>query len=158
MIDIIYAKLSDPHFIVALLIAVAAAATVLTVAMPLLETDTLGRRMREVSTERDRIREREREKLSKANSKANLRPEPKAYMKRVVERFSLAKWLGTEKAKDQLAMAGYRGPQAEVAFLFFRLGTPITLFGAALGYGFPIIKWDQPANGRFGAALQAACG
>jgi tight adherence protein C len=157
MFDLIYAKLADPHFLVALLIAIAAGAAVITVAMPLLETDTLARRMREVSTERDRIREREREKLAKQSNKPNLRPaEAKAFMRGIVERFSLAKWLGTEKAKEQLAMAGYRGPQAETAFLFFRMVTPITLFIVTIVYVFFIIKWEQPPIVRFGVALLAA--
>ena len=48
----IYGKLSDQHFMAGLLAAVAAVATILTIVMPLLETDTLGRRMRQVSSER----------------------------------------------------------------------------------------------------------
>ncbi|MBV9243732.1 MAG: type II secretion system F family protein [Methylobacteriaceae bacterium] len=156
MLDIIYEKLTDPQFTIGLLVAVAAAATVLTVAMPFLETDTLGRRMRAVSTERDRIRTRERERLAKANSKVSLRQEPKAFMKRIVESFNLSKWLGTEKAKLQLAMAGYRGAQAEVTFLFFRLVTPIALFCIALFYIFIVLRWDQPTIIRLGAAVAAA--
>ena len=40
MIDLIYKSLSDMHFIVGVLFAIAAFATVVTVAMPLLETVT----------------------------------------------------------------------------------------------------------------------
>ena len=72
-----------------------------------------------MATEREKIRAREREKLN-AGSKS-LRYEPKAYMKRVVDRFNLKSWLGTDKAKEQMLMAGYRGAQAEIGFLFFRL-------------------------------------
>ena len=126
MFDLIFAKLTDQHFLVGLLVAVAAAATVITVSMPLLETDTLGRRMKSMATERERIRARERERLSRGG-KGSLRPEAKAFMSRIVDRFSASQWLGTEKAKLQLAMAGYRGPQAEIAFLFFRLVTPVGL-------------------------------
>jgi tight adherence protein C len=43
-------------------------------------------------------------------------------MKQIVDSFSLTKWLGTEKAKQQLAMAGYRGPQAEIAIFAAYLG------------------------------------
>jgi tight adherence protein C len=156
MFEMIYAKVSDPAFFTSVLVAVAVAATVLTLAMPLMETDTLGRRMRAVSTERDRIRLRERERLAKANSKVNLRPEPKAFMKQIVESFSLAKWLGTEQAKAQLAKAGYRGPQAEVGFLFFRLVTPIVAFSATLFYIFVVLHWDKPMIVRLGAGVAAA--
>jgi tight adherence protein C len=124
MLDLIYTKLTDPQVLLGLLVAVATIATILTVAMPLIETDTLAQRMKAVATERDRIRTRERERLLAEKGKLSLRQEPKAYMKQIVERFSLSKWLGTDQAKAQMAMAGFRGPQAEVAFLFFRLVTP----------------------------------
>src|SRR3954469_25199186 len=124
MIALLYSKLSDPQFMAMILVGIAAAATVFTVAMPLVEGDGLGRRMKAVALERDKIRARERERLSKTQ-KVSLRQAPKAYMKQIVERFKLDDWLGTETAKNQLAMAGYRGQQAEVAFLFFRLVMPI---------------------------------
>ena len=59
-------------------------------------------------------------------------------MKQIVERFSLSKWLGTDQAKLQMAMAGFRGPQAEVAFLFFRLVTPLSGLAISAFYIFAI--------------------
>ena len=85
MFDLIYAKLSDPQFIISVLVAIAAAATVLTVGMPMLETDSLSRRMKSVASERDRIRERERAAMK---GKGSLREAPKAYMKSVVDQFN----------------------------------------------------------------------
>ena len=122
--DLIFQKLTDPNFVVGVLAAIAAGATVVTIVTPFFETDTLGRRMKQVSSERERIRAREREKLSKSG-KGNLRPEAKAFMSRIVDGFNVSKWLGTENAKTQLAMAGYRGQGAEVTFLFFRLIMPL---------------------------------
>ena len=156
MFGLIYDSLSNPHFLISGLVAIAAAAAVLTVAMPLFETDTLGRRMKAVSTERDRIRSRERERLAKTNARANLRPEAKPYMKRIVESFNRGNWLGTERAKQQLVMAGYRGPQAEVAFLFFRLVTPIVLFIVAIVYLFFVQDFGKPALIRLGISVGAA--
>ena len=134
MIELVAQKLIDPQFMFSVAMAIAAAATVLTVVMPLLESDTLGTRMKSVSVERDRIRARERERMAKGQNKASLRPAPKAFMKDIVERFSLDKWLGTEKAKLQLAMAGFRGAGAETTFLVSRLVTPIALFMLVSGY------------------------
>jgi tight adherence protein C len=120
---------SDPQTIGTILAALAAAATVYTLAMPMLEGSGLQARMKAVGAERERIRARERERLA-ARQSVSLRQAPKAYMKQVVDRFKLSDWLGTESAKRQLVMAGFRGPQAEVTFLFFRLVGPIggTLF------------------------------
>lgn len=126
----------DRQVILGALVAIATAATILTLAMPLLQTDTLARRMKAAATERERIRNREREKLYEASKKVSLRREPKAYMKDIVDRFNLSKWLGTDEAKSQMMMAGFRGPQADVAFLFFRLVTPIALGLFSLFYFF----------------------
>jgi tight adherence protein C len=147
---------SDPQFLFRILVAIATAAAVFTVAMPLLERDTLGTRMRSVSVERDRIRQREREKLHSKQSKPNLRHEPKLFMKQIVERFSLSSWLGTEQAKLQLAQAGYRGHQAEIAFLFFRFVVPIGLFIFTLFYLFVLEPFDWSPIMRLGGALAAA--
>ena len=62
MLDLVLAKLGDPHFMALLLVALGCAATVLAVVVPLLQTDNLSRRIKAVSTERERIRQRERER------------------------------------------------------------------------------------------------
>src|SRR5918997_6645803 len=124
IVDLLYANLTDAPFMARILAAVAAAATVITLAMPRLEKGDLNRRMKAVALERERIRARERERLGK-DSVVSLRRQPKVYMKQVVEQFQLGKWLGTDDAKLRLTMAGDRGPQAEVAFLFFRLVMPV---------------------------------
>jgi tight adherence protein C len=77
-------------------------------------------------------------------------------MKDIVDKYSLSKWLGTEEAKAQLAMAGYRGPQAEVAFLFFRLVTPIAFFVLGAIYMFAIYASDMTTMGRLAVVLGAA--
>ena len=157
MFELIYDKLSDPHTVVAMLVAIAAAATAVTVAMPFFATDTLGKRMKAVAVEREKLRARERERLARRDQ-PSLRTEPKAYMKRVVDDFSLKKWLGTDSAKLQLMMAGFRGPQSEITFLFFRLVVPIGLFFVALIYLFVIVHLDYPALTKLGAAIGAAYG
>jgi tight adherence protein C len=137
VVELLYEKLSNTQFMASLMAAIAAAATVLTLAMPMLAGSNLGRRMKAVGVERERIRARERERLMRTE-KVSLRQEPKAYMKNIVERFKLGEWLGTDTAKRKLSTAGYRGPQAEVAFLFFRLVAPIGFFFLALFYLFVV--------------------
>src|SRR6202163_4669397 len=87
----------------ALLAAVAAVATVLTLAMPVLAPDVLNKRMKSVALEREKIRQRERERLARGEKeKISLRQSPKQYMQQVVERFNLAKWLAQEQARSKL--------------------------------------------------------
>lgn len=156
MISQIVDKLTDPQFMLALLAAVAAAATVLTVAIPLTEGNTLQKRMKNVATEREKIRARERDRLNRQNEKVSLRQEPKAYMRRIVEQFKLGDWLGTENARKQLTMAGYRGPQAEIAFLFFRLAVPVGFFLFTLFYLFVINGFGQSLLMKIAIAIGGA--
>jgi len=85
MLDQIIAKFSDAHFLAMLFAAIGSAATVLTAAMPWLQPDTLSRRIKAVSTERERIRARERERLVASQSKGTLRVKPTGLVKRLVE-------------------------------------------------------------------------
>jgi tight adherence protein C len=148
-------KLGDPQVLAALLAALAAGATVLTVALPLLEGDPLGKRMKAVAVERERIRARERERLLKGQQKVSLRQEPKVYMKNIVERFKLGDWLGTDTAKQKLVMAGFRGSQAEITFLFFRLVVPIGFLLVAAFYLFVVDDLGQAFMIRVGAVVLA---
>lgn len=141
MIDQLAAKVTDPRFLGMVMTGVAAAATAFALLQPVFEPDRLGKRMKMVGEERDEIRRRERERMA---PKAALRVAPKAYMKRVVEKFSLERWLGTETAKKQLMMAGYRSSGAETGFLFFRLVTPILLALVAIFYVFVLGVLNQP--------------
>ncbi|MCW2272505.1 type II secretion system F family protein [Rhodoblastus acidophilus] len=141
MLSLLFTKLSDPRFIVALVIGVITVASLIVIAMPFLQGDSLEERMKSVAVERERIRAREREKLAaRANNKQGLRHSSKTYMKDVVERFSLSKWLGADEAKGKLARAGFRGPQAEIGFLFFRLVAPIGLSVFGSLYAFLVLN------------------
>jgi tight adherence protein C len=156
MFDFIIAKMHDTKFLTMMLASVAAIATVITLAMPLLSPDTLGKRMKSVALEREKIRQRERERLAREKDKVVLRQSPKQYMQKWVERLNLTKWLAQEEAREKLVQAGYRGQAPYVAFLFFRMVTPIVLFLFALLYVFVVIDLDQPATIKFGLCLAAA--
>jgi len=65
MLDLLIAKMHDAKFMAMMLASVAAVATVLTLAMPLLSPDTLSKRMKSVALEREKIRQRERERLAR---------------------------------------------------------------------------------------------
>jgi tight adherence protein C len=145
----------EPQFLTVLLAAIAAGATVLTLAMPLLAKDMLSTRMKAVAFEREKIRLRERERLAQA-SKATLRQSPKAYMKTVVENFNLTKWVGQEGARIKLVQAGYRGQAPYVTYLFFRMVMPVAMLLASLFYMYVVIDLDQPTMVKIGIAIAAA--
>jgi tight adherence protein C len=156
MIDDIAAKLFDPRFMGTLLTAIAAAATAFAVAQPFFETDKLEKRMKLVGDEREQIRRRERAKGAQVSMRGTLRVEPKAYMKSIVERYQLQRWLATDTAKRKLMQAGYRGQGAETAFLFFRLVVPVATVIGALFYLFVLEAIDASYLVRFGLVIGAA--
>jgi tight adherence protein C len=138
-----------------LLAAIAVSATAYTLIMPLLAGDNLGKRMKAVASERERIRQRERDRLAKAE-KVSLRQTPKQLVSRVVEDFNLTKWLAQESARDKLVMAGYRGQAPYVTFLFARMIAPIVLFIATVLYMFLISHWQASAMMKLGVCIGGA--
>jgi tight adherence protein C len=133
--------------------AVAAGATVLTLAMPLLTTDTLDKRMKAVALEREQIRQRERERMAQLNSKVSLRQSPKQYMKTVVDNFNLGKWVGQEQARSMLMQAGFRGQAPYITYLFFRMAMPIIMFFGSLFYIFVVLDLDYPPMLKFAMCI-----
>ena len=147
--------LQNPRLMAMLFAAVAATATVITLAMPLLANDQLNKRVKSVALEREKIRQRERERLAQGD-KISLRSSPRQYMQTVVTQFNLNKWLGQEEARDMLVQAGYRGQAPYVTFLFFRLVSPTLLITLASTYVFVMGKVDKPLAVKLGIVLIAA--
>jgi tight adherence protein C len=136
--------------------AVAAAATVLTLAMPLVFVNPLEKRMRAVAFEREKIRQRERERLTQEGKNIKLRQTPKQYVQTIVDRFNLRKWVGQEEARLKLIQAGYRGQAPYVTYLFVRMVTPVVCFLFALFYLFVVLKLNQPPMIKLAICIAAA--
>ena len=137
--------------------ALAAAATVLTLAMPFVFADPIEKRMKAVALERDKIRQRERERMSQQQQqKVSLRQSPKQYMQAIVDKFDLKRWVGQEEARLKLVQAGYRGQAPYVTYLFFRMVTPVTAFLASMFYVFVVTDFQQPATIKLGICIVAA--
>jgi tight adherence protein C len=146
----------NPQTLTVLLAAIAAGATVLTLAMPLLAGDSLEKRMKSVALEREKMRARERERMARGPEKVSLRQSPKQYVQKIVDSFNLSKWVGQEEARMKLVQAGYRGQAPYVTYLFFRMVTPVVTFVFANAYLFLILEWDQPTMVKVGVCIAAA--
>jgi tight adherence protein C len=155
MLDFIISSLNAQTLTV-VFAAVAAAATVLTLAMPLVFADPLGKRMKAVAVEREKIRQRERERMAQEKQKISLRQSPKQYIQTVVDRFNLTKWVGQEEARLKLIQAGYRGQAPYVTYLFFRMVTPVAAFLFAAFYLFVVLDFGQPPMIKLGMCIFAA--
>lgn len=154
MLGQLYNVVTDTQTLGMILAAIAAAATVFTVGMPLIAGDNLEKRMKSVAVERERIRARERERLANSG-RGSLRTRPGERIRQFVERFKLGDWLGTETAKLQLVQAGFRGQKSEYTFLLFRLVVPICLSVLTFLYLFFVNTYDQSIVIRIGGVVLA---
>jgi len=155
MIDLLFALFDDKRLLAMICAAIAAGATIVTLAMPLLGGDVLEKRIAAVAAEREKIRQRERERASRGGERASLRVSPKQYMQTVVEKFNLSSWLGEEAARAKLVQAGYRGQSPYVVFLFFRMVAPTVMAVGSLIYVFLLLKLDYPWTIKLGICLAA---
>jgi tight adherence protein C len=153
MLEFFLSQATDPRTLFMFFAAIAAGATVLTLAMPLLTTDTLDKRMKAVALEREQIRQRERERMAQQSSKVALRQSPKQYMKTVVDNFNLGKWVGQDKARSMLMQAGFRGQAPYITYLFFRMAMPIIMFFGSLFYIFVVLNLDYPPMLKFAMCI-----
>jgi len=155
MFDFVISQATDPAVLTMIFAGIAAAATVLTLAMPYLVPDTLDKRMRAVALERERIRQRERERLAQG-SKVALRQSPRQYMKKAVDNFNLGKWVGQEEARAMLVQAGFRGQAPYTTYLFFRMAMPVIMLVGSLFYIFVVLNLDYPPLIKFGMSIGCA--
>jgi len=147
----------DPQFVATMLAAFCVFATVLTVALPMLQRDQMNRRMKEMAIERSKLRSaRLAEMATKERPQAGrLRATPKGFMQQVVDQLKLRERFDNEELRENLKRAGLRGQANIVSFMFFRVAAPVVLFFFGLFYFFVIYDTGYPASINFLMALAA---
>ncbi len=134
-------NLTSPQSLAAIATMVAVFATILTIAMPMLQKDPLEGRMKSVALEREKLRARERARLMNEKKQGRTKvtkKEPGAIMKAMVEKLNLRSALADEKTEDMLIQAGYRGQSPLFIFLALRFGLPFLFMGLVALYIFLI--------------------
>jgi tight adherence protein C len=137
---------TDPSFLIALLVGIAVFATVFT-ALPALGGNTLKTRMKSVALERDELRAKQRMRLAAEadRRRKGLREEQSIGMRNIVEKLDLKRALVDENTLNKLKVAGFRGQNPLTRFLFFRLVLPFVGFVLAAIYIFVLGALpDQP--------------
>ena len=81
----------NSQLLIAFCSALAVFSAIVVVGWPYLAGDELTNRMRQISSERERIRARERAKLEAQKKQVSLRVAPKKFFKDIVDRFNLTK-------------------------------------------------------------------
>jgi len=158
MTDLVMTTLSDPGFLMAILVAIAVFATLYT-ALPALSGSPLKARMKSVALERDELRAKQRARLAAEadRRRGGLREEQSVGMKSIVERLDLRRALADEGTLAKLRMAGFRGQNPLTRFLFFRLVLPFVFLAAAIVYIFGLGNFaDKPTLMRVFMCVIAA--
>lgn len=148
------ASLMNIESMIMLLTAIAAFATILTLAASFISTDRLSTRMKYVSTEREAMRARAREELTQERNR--LRHTPKGFVKEVVDRFASGRMLENAEIREKLRQAGFRGPGPVYTFIFFRFVMPPILFLVTLLYLGLVDNLGLAPFARFAVSCAAA--
>ncbi len=148
--------IDNAQFIVAFCAALAVFSAIVVVGWPYLAGDELTNRMRQISSERERIRARERAKIEAQKKQVSLRVAPKKFFKDIVDRFNLTQQAEDGNMVKMLRMAGYRGQNPVFVFLSLRLIMPLVLFAISVLYIFFIIRLDQPFMFKFAIVMVAS--
>ena len=137
---------TGPEFLVVILAAVCAFATILTFALPLLDRDRVNQRMRVMAVERDVLRTQRLAELAVMEKQGSnrLRQVPKGFVSRIVEGLDLRAKLDSEELRNTLKMAGYRGENPVLTYMVFRVVIPPVIFVVALLYLFVISYTEYP--------------
>jgi tight adherence protein C len=138
----------------AIVIAIAAFATVLTVAAPFTEGDALKRRMKLIESERGRLRAGQRAQL--AGGEARLRDgKHKGLAGQLVEALNLRSVFEAESSRGMLRRAGLRSERHLVSYLALRLASPFLLALLAYAYSAALFP-DQSVQMRAVITVAAA--
>ena len=151
---------ASPQFLATVLAAVAAFATVLSLAMPMLQRDRISQRMKVMAVERDKMRATRLSEMANkdraAGGATRLRQTPKGYMQQVVDKLDLKKQFDSEELRARLKMAGLSGQAPVVTYMFCRVAVPPIAFLLGLGYFFLISQMTHPPAIK--ALMALGCG
>jgi tight adherence protein C len=158
MLDILFSLVSNPQMAATAFAAIAAFATVITIALPSFSRDRMTGRMKVMALERDKMRaariaEMQAQKGAQPNK---LRRDAKGPVSNIVDQLNLRQAFETDDVKAKLKMAGLRGQGPVVFFVFFRFAMPIIAFVGAVFYLFVARDHELPVFVRLGICVAAA--
>ena len=142
-----------PQLLVTMLAAISAFATVLTIALPILNRDRMSQRMKVMAVEREKMRAARLSELNSKERQGKLRQAPKGFMQQIVDQLDLRKRFDSEELRNKLKMAGLRGQAPLITYMFFRVAVPPIAFLAALFYLFVMTNFPYPPGIKFLIAL-----
>ena len=120
-------QMLKPESAITILVAFAAFATVLTIAMPLFQTDRMNTRIKGVTQERERLRAAQKAALA-SGGEAKLRETGKnGVTRQLVDILNLRKVFEAESTREFLRKAGLRSESHLFTYLVLRMVAPIVV-------------------------------
>ena len=147
--------LTNPANLLTAFVALVAFATIVTIALPMLNRSNLETRLKSVSSRREELRRKSRAALAKGGGSGGLRHVDEGLYKKVVERLQLSRLLEDPKVVEKLAQAGYRGPRPVSTFYFFRFVLPFVFAVLTGAYLFLLNDFGLPSMTRFAITVAA---
>lgn len=114
---------TSPAFLASALVGFAAFATIVSIALPMLQGDKLETRLKAVTNKREQLRKAHRASLE-AQGKKGIRQESKGFTTDIVKKLDLQRLLEDPNVAIKLTQAGLRGPGPLAAFYFARFTMP----------------------------------
>jgi tight adherence protein C len=131
-VDALINAVTDRQFQIALLVSLAAIATVYTLVEPFFGGSKLEQRMKSVADYRERLRQQQRESFKARNAGTLRASSASGALKDLVENLKLLEHFDADDARRQLMRAGLRGQRPVFIFMAARIGMP---FVAAIVVG-----------------------
>jgi len=131
--------------------SLAAIITVVAIALPFLTGGGQSKRLKYVSTRRQELAKQQVDDLQSKGSSIRQRKGQTRIdmMKKILEMLKLDKALSSQELKEALAQAGYRRPNALIAFTFARIALAVVLFFIALIYISSMKEFPYPGPVKF---------
>lgn len=145
-------SLTEPAMLASMLAAVAMFATILSVGMPLLKGDKLETRLKQVTTQRERLRRANREALERRG----LKKDNSGKISEITGKLNLQKMLEDPNVEQKLVQAGMRGPRPLAIFYFCRFVLPMVMALLAFVYIFLINDMGLNPQMKIGAIVFGA--
>ncbi|MEP1143058.1 MAG: type II secretion system F family protein [Henriciella sp.] len=145
-------SLSDPASMLSLMVAVAMFMTVVGVMLPALKGDKLETRLKQVTSQREKLRRASRSQLEQRGIKR----ESKGTINDITKKLDLQKMLEDPNISVKLEQAGLRGPRPLTAFYFCRFFLPFIGAMAVFLYIFFVNDFGLSPAMKYGSIIFGA--
>lgn len=145
-------SLSDPASLLSMAVAVAMFMTVVGVMLPALKGDKLETRLKQVSSQREKLRRANRANLEQSG----LKRESTGTINDITKRLDLQKMLEDPNIEAKMEQAGMRGPRPLTIFYFFRFILPFVGALFAFLFIFFVHDFGLAVNMKYGTMLFGA--